>query len=87
MNRVKQEPNSKQSNKSNMEELELDRPGKLMVSGIPRQKDYSNSELEKHFSPFGRITEGEGYIFVNCLGNKHFWSCHSCGSSYCCEFL
>ncbi|BFZ00865.1 hypothetical protein BsWGS_03904 [Bradybaena similaris] len=40
-----------------MQQLELDRPGKLMVSGIPRQKDYSNSELEKHFSPFGRITE------------------------------
>ncbi|BFZ00863.1 hypothetical protein BsWGS_03902 [Bradybaena similaris] len=36
---------------------ELDRPGKLMVSGIPKRKDYGNSELEKHFSAFGRVAE------------------------------
>lgn len=64
MNGVKKEQNSKQSNKSNMEP-ELDRPGKLMVSGIPKRKDYRNDELEKVFSAFGRVAEGEVYKFAN----------------------
>ena len=38
---------------------ELDRPGKLMVSGIPKNATYTNEELEREFSAFGKVLEGE----------------------------
>ncbi|CAG5128929.1 unnamed protein product [Candidula unifasciata] len=46
----------KQSNNSDVPQ-ELDRPGKLMVSGIPKREDYTEKELEKVFTQFGRLTE------------------------------
>ncbi|RUS71606.1 hypothetical protein EGW08_020633 [Elysia chlorotica] len=36
---------------------ELDRPGKLMVSGIPKNSNYSNEDLEREFSVFGKVLE------------------------------
>ena len=38
---------------------ELDRPGKIIVLGIPKQKNFTDADLEKHFSKFGRITESK----------------------------
>lgn len=35
----------------------LDVPGKIIVLGIPKLKEYKDTDLEKHFSKFGRITE------------------------------
>ena len=37
---------------------ELDRPGKLMVSGIPKNSTYTNEQLEREFSAFGQVIEG-----------------------------
>ncbi|KAH9512788.1 hypothetical protein Btru_038186 [Bulinus truncatus] len=36
---------------------EPDTPGKIMVSGIPKNENYADADLEKEFAPFGRITE------------------------------
>ncbi|XP_059145461.1 RNA-binding motif protein, X chromosome-like isoform X2 [Physella acuta] len=47
---------SKYEGKSRLKQ-EPDTPGKIMVSGIPKQKEYKESDLEKEFAPYGRITE------------------------------
>ncbi|XP_055869284.1 RNA binding motif protein, X-linked-like-1 isoform X1 [Biomphalaria glabrata] len=36
---------------------EPDTPGKIMVTGIPKNDNYSEADLEKEFAPYGRITE------------------------------
>lgn len=45
--------------KSNGPPQEMDRPGKIFVMGIPKDDSYSEADLEKEFSVFGRITEGK----------------------------
>lgn len=49
---------SKYEGKSRLKQ-EPDTPGKIMVSGIPKQKEYKESDLENEFAPYGRITEGK----------------------------
>ncbi|GFO45490.1 RNA-binding motif protein, x chromosome, partial [Plakobranchus ocellatus] len=36
---------------------ELDRPGKLMVSGVPKDINYTNEQLKTEFSAFGEVLE------------------------------
>ncbi|CAL1541453.1 unnamed protein product [Lymnaea stagnalis] len=49
-------PGSGKPEKSRIKQ-ELDTPGKLMVSGIPKHEEFTEAQLEKEFAPFGRITE------------------------------
>lgn len=38
-----------------------DKPGKIIVSGIPKDKDFDEAQLEKEFGSYGRITEGNEF--------------------------